>query len=300
MGKYELTDYISLEPKEHIYTNIYGKRYISVTQFIENFVNSFEDVKDYWILYKAIQYCSDIDRSKIKNYSSVLDKRINIKKYTWEYVSKKILYPSLSSKDVNLLWQNFEDDKLELSIVTDIIKKFWKEENKKSTSKGTKRHNKEEEDQYIKGYYVWRGIKYKVHPRGVYNIYNLEPGIYPEIILWSDEDGICGTCDQLIVLEHRHVVIRDFKTNKVLKLGNKYDNMLEPLNDFPDCNMSHYKVQLNIYGYFLVKMGYIIDEYEIEHILDEGDKVYYPVKDIQYSINKLMKWNTEKRTDIKV
>jgi ATP-dependent exoDNAse (exonuclease V) beta subunit len=99
---------------------------------------------------------------------------------------------------------------------------------------------------------AWENLNLK----GLYQGYEF----CPELLIFSDKHKIAGQAD-LILLNHssQSFIIFDYKTNKkgISKsaFGNKM--MFEPVDHLPDCNYSHYSLQLNIYAHFLaVETGY--------------------------------------------
>lgn len=70
-----------------------------------------------------------------------------------------------------------------------------------------------------------------------------------------DETKICGMVDLLSynTLTDSFEII-DFKTNKSINVESKYNNILKaPFEDMPDCELSHYTIQLNSYKYIIEK-----------------------------------------------
>ena len=160
---------------EHSYTNINtGKRYISATQFIELFHKKFEDDAEYWKFYKAIQYCSDIDKpNKIKKFDETLNK--NIENYIETYIDSFYLFNEEESKNhlKLMLWKYKEDlenfkvlfSYIELEIlenVAEMIATHWLNKNTHSKIKGTSFHNYKEDKQRNNGYFEFDGFKYLI------------------------------------------------------------------------------------------------------------------------------------------
>lgn len=86
--------------------------------------------------------------------------------------------------------------------------------------------------------------------------------IYSEVLLYSIEDGICGTTDFIEYFPNDNIAgVRDFKTNeKLTNWGFKGQRMLPPLNHLQDSKISIYSLQLSTYSYLLDKLGYWIDD----------------------------------------
>lgn len=83
---------------------------------------------------------------------------------------------------------------------------------------------------------------------------DLSGEIYPELIVFSEELGIAGTVDLLVYnTTTEKYDIYDWKTNKAIvefgyggKCGTK-----PATSHLPDCNFSHYSLQLSMYKYLL-------------------------------------------------
>lgn len=65
-----------------------------------------------------------------------------------------------------------------------------------------------------------------------------------------DEDiGVCGSIDMVFCDPDNPNILHiyDWKRSKEIKKANPWQTMLFPLHYFPDCNYSHYSLQLNLY-----------------------------------------------------
>ena len=75
-----------------------------------------------------------------------------------------------------------------------------------------------------------------------------------ELIVGDEELGICGMVDQLFFNEKSgNIEIWDWKTNKDIKTGNRWQQFLEPLNHLDVCELNTYSLQLSIYKYIIEK-----------------------------------------------
>lgn len=86
----------------------------------------------------------------------------------------------------------------------------------------------------------------------------LDPGVYPEHMVYLKSAGLCGQSDLVEVVNDK-VNIIDYKTNKEIKMKG-YTNwegitekMLLPVNSLDDCHFNHYALQLSIYMYIILK-----------------------------------------------
>lgn len=139
---------------------------------------------------------------------------------------------------------------------------------------------------------IWNG-KIKVH-----HSQKLEPGIYPELIVWSDKYKIAGQADKVIITKKGKINISDYKTSKEIK-KQSYPNwdgsaqmMKFPLNGLEDCNFSHYALQLNLYA-FLIKQhnrNLTIGKLEIEHVIGDYKDGEFSLKEVKiYKVPNLQK-----------
>lgn len=113
----------------------------------------------------------------------------------------------------------------------------------------------------------------------------LEPGIYPELILWSDRYKIAGQADYIEITKSGKINITDYKTSKEIKKSGfkrwdgSVEKMLYPLNNLEDCNFNHYCIQINLYAFLLKQHNrqLKIGDLKVEHVVcdydEETDKV---------------------------
>jgi ATP-dependent exoDNAse (exonuclease V) beta subunit len=75
----------------------------------------------------------------------------------------------------------------------------------------------------------------------------------PEQLLYSTKYKVAGTADMLVVTKEKTSIL-DWKTNKEIKLSNKYQKMLGICSHLDDCSFNHYVLQLNLYAFLLKEM----------------------------------------------
>jgi hypothetical protein len=277
---------IYFDEPNHIYTNKDGERYISATQFLEHFIISFEETEQFWLYYKAIQYLSDIPSTKIKKYDDTLNDIVGNKIFT-RYEYNKIVSYALGScdKDHEKLLDYFSDsDKMEIEAASIFVKNHWINENVKANVRGTAFHNWKEDLQLKEKLFNFKGYDIPVYlGERDFDLSLLEPQTYTELRLWNHKYKLAGTADQIIVLPEKKVIVRDWKTNKEIKVSNKYQNMKYPVSHLEDCNLNHYNLQLSLYGWMLEQFGFEVVHIEFEHFTLEnvpegfeivGNKVY--------------------------
>jgi hypothetical protein len=130
----------------------------------------------------------------------------------------------------------------------------------------------------------------------------LEPGVYPELIVWSDRYSIAGQADYVEITKSGKINIKDYKTSKEIKTESfmdwkgQHQMMSFPFNALQDCNFNHYSLQLNLYAYLIkshnrnLEIGTLTIEHIIGDFNEEENKfeikeiVQYRVPDLQDDI----------------
>lgn len=301
---------IVFNEEAHSYTNIYTqRRYISATQFLELFHPKFEEVEDFWLMYKAIQYSSDIPSEKINKYNPELHLQIQeciymIKNQTFIFPSKKCWFMLFKGRETekletlkSLIW---EEDLHILEYITKLIKQSWKDKNKKSNEKGTAFHNWKEDVALEKGNTEFKGKTY-VATKYSDDLTLLEENtIYPELRLYNHDYEIAGTSDNVIRTNGKGVIIGDWKTNiDIEKKAYKDQKMYDPISHLTNDTLTHYNLQLSLYGWMLGQFGYEVEHLEIEHfdleqITDNHFKVIkstvYEFEYLKKEIQLMLEW----------
>jgi hypothetical protein len=150
-------------------------------------------------------------------------------------------------------------------IEPEIIQQIWENEANRSTTLGTWYHNQREADLCSLASIEREGVTVPVFkPSGENNgirvapVQKLEPGIYPEHMVYLRSAGICGQSD-LVEVVNGKVNIIDYKTNKEIKKESYVDwegksaKMMIPVDSLDDCHFYHYALQLSIYMYIILK-----------------------------------------------
>lgn len=174
------------------------------------------------------------------------------------------------------------------------ILEIWQNEADRATSLGTYYHNQREADLCSLASIEREGITVPViSPSGENDgirfapLQKLDPGVYPEHMVYLKSTGICGQSD-LVEVVNGKVNIIDYKTNKEIKTEgftnweNITEKMLDPISHLDDCNFNHYALQLSIYMYIILKHNPKLKPGRIfiHHITfeQEGeDKYGYPI-----------------------
>jgi hypothetical protein len=195
--------------------------------------------------YKSLDAEQDIVWYSVTTVVSSLKKPFDAKK-TSQYVSKK-----QGSK-----W---------FGVDPAIIQEIWSNEAKRATTLGNWYHNQREDDLCSLASMEREGVTIPVFKPiplldGIKHapLQKLEPGIYPEHMVYLKSAGICGQSD-LVEIVNGRVNIIDYKTNKEIKMESFKnwegisEKMLHPVSSLEDCNFNHYALQLSIYMYIILK-----------------------------------------------
>jgi hypothetical protein len=142
---------------------------------------------------------------------------------------------------------------------------IWNAESERAMSLGTFYHNQREADLCSLASIEREGVTVPVFKPTDLNdgikiapSQKLEPGVYPEHMVYLKSAGICGQSD-LVEVVNGKVNIIDYKTNKEIKTESYKDwegvseKMLSPVSSLDDCNFNHYSLQLSIYMYMILK-----------------------------------------------
>jgi hypothetical protein len=174
------------------------------------------------------------------------------------------------------------------------IQNIWACESLRATTLGTYYHNQRETDICSFASMERDGITIPVvSPLDLKDglkiapIQKLEPGIYPEHMVYLKSAGICGQSDLVEVVNNK-VNIIDYKTNKEIKMESyvdwdgKSEKLCNPVNNLDDCNFNHYALQLSVYMYIILKHNpkLKVGKMLIHHVIfdeDEKDLNGYPV-----------------------
>ena len=127
----------------------------------------------------------------------------------------------------------------------------------------------------------------------------LDPGVYPEHMVFLKSAGICGQSD-LVEVVNGYVNITDYKTNKEIKTESFKDwegiseKLLIPVNNLDDCNFNHYALQLSIYMYIILKHNPKLQpgKMYIHHVIFEEeskDEFGYPITKYDYNGDPVVK-----------
>ena len=251
--------------------------YISVTTLISKFHEKFD--KEFWLSYKTLEKILPIEYfDKIK---PILTRE---KKVREEFL------------------KDLEFDKF--VSVRKGIEAEWDNNNKEACEYGTKIHLELENMFYDKPKELVKKIG--LVEANSYDIKNsqefldTEIGLFPELLIsYHSPDGklkIAGQSD-LVIKNGNKIQILDWKTNAKLSTKAFYDKntkrqktMLYPINNISDCTLSHYQLQLSLYGFMLRKWNpdFEIELLKIVHFQHDGKQKEYILEYLEKDVERML------------
>lgn len=233
---------LKFEPVAHTYTTD-TRQYQSVTSFIK----TFEQDKDWDLIAER-------------------------------YVSKgrEEVFKKLSAKEGNPV-SYYEELFDGIEITAEVIKNHWKLRGEIAATGGTMVHEYFESldvnnsplihtQKIVDGHKIALDLK------------TLQPGIYPELILYLHRYGLAGQTDRVTIDEEGFFEIEDYKTNGSIdfeatsffnpRRKRKEKNYLKPpLSRLEECNWNIYQLQLSMYAYMLETYGFKCKKLSINHVI---------------------------------
>lgn len=176
------------------------------------------------------------------------------------------------------------------------VLKEWEDKKVKSQIKGTLYHKKKE-DEILSKAGVFRHNE-EGGTKQAFDITELKPGIYPELIVYHPYYNIVGTADLVEIFEDKTFYLEDHKSNEKLEftgypvfnkktMKREPKKMYPPLQHLDDCSGIHYTIQLSAYAFILEEAGYECKGLQINHVLFDEDEQDIMV--VNYPINYLKK-----------
>lgn len=270
--------------EQHRYYDDNNNTYLSVTQLVHKIIPSFEDSADFWALYKSIQYNSRLEESAINNFDISVKARANPHYSAKE--ARELLKYALRSKNYDDLKTIVPEYIVNFAEV--VIKQSWEDKRISSAERGTLIHKEKELKDIGDKLVYYKGQELTVQDSSQKNIILQDKSIYNELRISNSKYRIAGTIDRLIVGTKKRLKIEDFKSNQEIKFSNKYQTLLQPLQHLPNCNYIHYCLQLSIYNWMLVQLGYQVLEREIIHISSAGNEFPYDVPYFEEEVEILL------------
>ena len=238
------SNFLYFQEEGHKYTDTSGNRYLSVTTLIhDNYVPKFD--KKYW-LHKKSRELGISEKSLEKQWQAITDEACARGTATHNGIENAIKDVSMFQNAIKYL-TDIKSGRV--VTVADIPNMFAKPLDVESFKKATGNRYSE----------IYRVFQY-------YTDYGYT--IYSEIGAYLIDYLISGTID-ILCIRNTDFVILDWKTNrnglqfqsgyykkdkttKPAQLTNEYvlkdERMLPPLNHLPNCNGSHYTMQLSMYA----------------------------------------------------
>jgi hypothetical protein len=254
-------------------------RYISVTTLIGKYAPPFNS--EFWSGYKALEKLLTPESWAIERKQLLNTKKIDKNLFS--------IY-DINENDFNKVQQDILDE--------------WEAKKQASCERGTKIHAMIENTFYNAGKNVSLkkfGIGGKFECRKDYTELDMEYGVYPEyLIYWEDDKKelrIAGQID-LLIKNGNHITIIDHKTNEKIetkghfnKITKSNEKMLYPLNNLDECEYSHYDMQLSTYAWMLQKLNpdFIIDKLIINHYDHNNKNTIYECPYLKNEVELMLK-----------
>lgn len=241
---------------------------------------SFEPISHtYQIIPERTQ--EDNDQTRVETYISATT---IIHKYFPEFDTDTVIKKMMKSSN----WKKSPY----YGMTIDEIKNKWEENRVSAAAKGTQVHD------WIENFYVGGYVSpckeadesksfknfMDFHNEYGWKVYRTEWRVFTEIY------KVAGSID--IVFEGSEkgkVKVYDWKNSKEIKMDNRYEKGLEPLQHLSNCNYYHYSLQLNLYKWILERHYDVKVEEMGLIIVHENFPTYlkYDVKDMTNDIQML-------------
>lgn len=234
--------FLYFEEKEHKYTDSNNNEYISVTTIIGNYVPKFD--ADYWARKKAKE--QGVSEKTIKNqWDKIKNEACSRGTATHNNLEDNIKDCSKFKNAIKYLEQ-IEGRCVSVADIPNMIAKPLDIEKFKENT-----NNKYKKIYDVFDFYIKRG----------YIIFSEIAVFDPELLISGTIDILCWRKTDFVILDWKtnrdglHFESGYFKKDKTTipnQLTNEWipknDKMLPPLNNLPECNGSHYSMQLSIYA----------------------------------------------------
>jgi ATP-dependent exoDNAse (exonuclease V) beta subunit len=205
----------------------------------------------------------------IKQFNHICDdNKTIIIKYLIKLTSKR---PTSVTTLIHSLFPHFDADKIikkmmssanwinsqYFGMTADEIKDQWNDNGKKQSALGSQLHAQIEDTLNGKDMLDEPTPEYKMFQQFWYDFQEQYPQFKPyrlEHVIFDETfrkgQGLCGSVDCILSNADGHIIILDWKRSKEIK-GTSYERGYYPFNNMPNCNLSHYQLQLNIYRHIL-------------------------------------------------
>ena len=174
------------------------------------------------------------------------------------------------------------------------LKSQWKSEGKKAIDRGNLVHDFSEK--YLQGEIdIVPGFNLSPVIKNTQKICDILLSKFKylesEKLVFSPNTGLAGKIDLLMQKSPQHLVVVDWKSNKEIKFKNPWQFGFKPINHLPDCNFSHYSLQLGIYQYILEAEKYFPEVMEIQRLLihvGEENETPYKISYLKNEIEQML------------
>lgn len=172
------------------------------------------------------------------------------------------------------------------------VETAWKDKKDKAANRGTLYHASQQDALNAAGIVQRRKIILDVRyhksvpaPEGSYGTILTQPdfhlennSLYTEYMVWDDDSRICGTSDEVEVIDNT-ININDHKTNESIDKEAYYvpnvgrEMLLPPVSHLDNCNWNIYTLQLSMYMYLLWKRNkhLKVGKLTLNHVLFDSD-----------------------------
>lgn len=190
-------------------------------------------------------------------------------------------------------------DPLELEEKVLVLTDSWQKYADIRKNLGTSLHKQEELKDIANGF-KWNkfdGRRYQVvNPPKTHDneslhddLSQLEPGYYPELLIFCESHKIAGQADGVFIDFDKSVVIRDLKTDEVIQAvpdfyhpKKGYEKYRSPINHLNRCNMNMYSIKMSFYGWMLEQFGLKVKGMYIDNLKMDTDNI--PMNVLKFTI----------------
>lgn len=237
INKHYRDDYITFQEEGHIYT-----------------LQSLDIYYKFFLLKKLTHcLCYDVINNMIKNLVALTSKRPTsvttlIHSLFPHFNADKVIKNMMSSGN----WINSQY----YGMTVDEIKEKWNSNGNQQSQLGSHMHQCIED--HINGKIVVNDTsEYKMFLKFWHDFQKQYPQFKPYRLEWCVHDetfrndkGLCGSIDCVLSDDNDNIIILDWKRSKEIKSTSR-EKGYAPFAHMPNCNLSHYQLQLNIYRHLL-------------------------------------------------
>lgn len=201
------------------------------------------------------------------------------------------------------------------------IRSTWSSNNEAKTSRGTNFHTKMENIDYENGWAINPFTKDKTTLINIpkefdnqsiaENLYDLEDGYYPELLLFNHRYKMAGQSDRIFITtkgDKRFFYIDDWKTDANINLKpdfrhpkKGYEKLNYPLSHLYNTNYNTYMIKIGMYAWMLKEFGYELGgicftSVEINDDLDILNEKRYILPYKEWEVKAVLDYYKESKT----